>query len=1735
MAMGLCSSILAGAKAGSTRRKSVFTAVRTNPTPHLALALLLLASVLAASAQTPLPSGAAGIPPAVRAARRFLAHRGMVPGSLGRRPASRPGLGPNSSRPRPQGASPARILPQNWEPLGPAAVLTSAYGLVSGRITSLALDPSDATGNTLYAGTTGGGVWVSHNAATSNVANVVFTPLTDRPSAVNLADAASISIGAVTVQPGGTGVVFAGTGDPNDALDSWYGAGLLRSADGGSTWTLILGTSDVIDGISSYDHGFIGEGFAGFAWSTLSPAVVVAAVSQSVDSARVAAGLPGYSYSGLYYSTDSGASWHLSKITDGDGKVVQDSSDAFAGLEGNAATAVVWNPVRKVFLAAVRFHGYYQSPDGVTWTRLDNQPGAGLTAAMCPTNHSETGSPACPIFRAALAVNPLTGDTFAWTVDLNNQDQGLWQDACTLTAGACAQAGISFSTQLGTTALETATLHGTATILNGDYNLALAAVPSDQDTLLLAGANDLWKCSLAAGCSWRNTTNSTTCMSAQVGEYQHALAWNPANPQEILEGNDSGLWRSEDAIGETGAACSPGDSAHWQNLNGSLGSLAEVESMSQVVASSYTLMTGLGANGSAGVRSTTAPTSHWPQILAGEGGPVAVDLANPDRWYVNNGAGVSIHLCSSSSLCKPSDFGELPVVSNADVANDGLTMIEPAPFLVDPADSSQLLVATCRLWRGPASPNSWTSANAVTPMLGKGTSGSYCSGNPLVRSLAAAPLPGGGEVVYAGTFSSAFGGANLAGHVLNAAMDAGGTWSDWNDLTLNPVVNDALQFNPFSLDVSAITIDPHDTTGNTVYASITGISADARLVYRSTDGGAHWTNVTSNLQHAPANSLVVDPVDANTVYIATDAGVSATQQIATCGDPGVNCWFALGAGLPESPVIALSAAPTSASPSVLVAGTYGRGVWQIPLLTAGIQMTTATASPASLTFDAQAQGTTSNPQAVTLTNTSSITLLPTVITAAGDFAETDNCAGSSIDANARCTIQVTFSPTRTGTRTGKLTIQGNISTGNISLDLTGTGVEPAVVNLQPTSIDFGNVEAGTVSPARQITAENAGGVRVDIASVTISGPFVLASNSCGSTSLAPNADCSMTVEFDPSAAGSATGTLTMVDSAGTQTVQLSGAGTAPPTDALSPASLAFGATIIAVTSPAQAVTLTNSGGNPLTSIAVSVTAPFQQSNNCTTQLAAGAACSISVTYLPTAAGAQTGTLTVADILKTQTVPLSGTGLLPPAFSASPTSLDFGVQQVNVASAPLTLTLTNSGGASLANVGFQITGPSAATFANGASTCGAKLDSGASCTLQVIFTPAASGTAQATLTVTSSTSQVKPLKVPLSGTGQSAAGLTATPTQLTFAAIGVGQTSPAQTVTIANSGQTSAAGLTLAASGPFSLTQNTCGSTLASGASCTAGVVFTPAQTGNLSGALTVSSSSVSPPATVALSGIGGLAGALAMQPSQINFPTTGVGTVSSAVAVTLSNTSTSVALDQFVLAASAGFRITSTTCGSSLPANSSCTANVAFAPTSAGAATGTLAIASAELAANATVALSGTGFDFTPATSGSASQTVSSGQTASYTLTLSPVDGAAGTFTFQCNSLPKYAACVFSPSILSVLANSTGTESVDITTSQTSAALQPPGNGQMSLTITLACGLLLLPLALRRRRAALVLVLLLAVAVAGVTGCSASGGGGGATPPPPTTHTTAPGTYSIPVVISSGGVQHTFQLTLVVD
>ena len=124
-------------------------------------------------------------------------------------------------------------------------------------------------------------------------------------------------------------------------------------------------------------------------------------------------------------------------------------------LGGRAATAVVWNPVRQRFYAAIRYHGYYESADGATWTRLAHQPGLGLTTTACPTAPGTIGSAACPIFRGALAVQATTGDTFALTVDSSNRRSGSVAGClCVVRCELYAMRAVTFGKQLPSSPME---------------------------------------------------------------------------------------------------------------------------------------------------------------------------------------------------------------------------------------------------------------------------------------------------------------------------------------------------------------------------------------------------------------------------------------------------------------------------------------------------------------------------------------------------------------------------------------------------------------------------------------------------------------------------------------------------------------------------------------------------------------------------------------------------------------------------------------------------------------------------------------------------------------------------------------------------------------------------------------------------------------------------------------------------------------------------------------------------------------------------------------------------------------------------------------------------------------------------------------------------------------------------------------------------------------------------------
>ncbi|MBB5318569.1 choice-of-anchor D domain-containing protein [Tunturibacter empetritectus] len=1252
-----------------------------------------------------------------------------------------------------------------WQAVGPNQVASIAYGNVTGRVTAIAIDPADPTGNTVYLGTTGGGVWKSINAAGPS-ASVTFVPLTDTLPvfSANAGTAAipSLSIGAISVQ---SGVILAGTGDPNDASDSFYGSGLLRSADNGVTWTLIQDSQDGVAG----NHLFSGLGFAGFAWSTATPGTVVAAVSQAAEGVLVNAPDATNSVMGLYYSTDAGVTWQMSTIMDGS-QPVQSPQSPSQLLGGRAATAVVWNPVRQRFYGAIRYHGYYESADGVTWTRLANQPGQGLTAMNCPPDSTSLGSTSCPIFRGALAVQPNTGDTFALTVDQNNLDQGLWQDVCGLSGGNCGNGTITFGKQLPSAAFEIG--NGSTVVPQADYNLALAAAlsgpsGSTQDTILYVGTTDLFRCSVSAGCVLRNTTNALNgCAApAQVAPAQHAIATLATASQPLIYlGNDGGLWRSTDGVNEQSTPCSTDDATHFQNLNGGLGSLAEVISFAQHPSDAGTVLVGLGANGTAATASLGA--SSWPQLSTGEGGTVGIDQTNPSLWYVSTAAGVSIRQCSKGAACSSADFVGTPTIGPAQVDEDDSVI--DAPWLLDPALPSNILIGTCRVWRGPASGgSSWPSSNAISSLLA-GPQGTSCvSTNPALRSLAAGGLinnastvrDSGSPVLYAGMAGKLDGGGSVGGHLysITTAGTASST-TTWTDLATSPVTNgQGTSFNSGGFDLSAVAADPHDATGKTVYATVMGFAGNginAAHLYRSIDAGAHWSNISSNLPDAPANSVVVDPNDANTLYVAMDTGVYVTTEVTTCTT--ANCWSIYGTGLPNAPVVELAAAPAMPTgdgrTGELRAGTYGRGLWQIPLVTAAIAaQPIISLNPTSVIFNGQSIGTASATQTITVTNTGLAPLTVSLVAVTGDFNETDNCTAAPIAINVTCTIQVSFLPTATGGRSGILTIYGNVAGGQATATLTGTGLAAAAIVLDPIVLTFPSTTLNATSPVQNITISNTSNSAVGLQGEIVNGgDFRITVNTCG-PSLGPGVGCTVGIAFTPSASGTRTGTLTVTDDVGTQTASLSGIGTSPATDALSPLTLTFGAQQVDTASVPQQITLSNTGDLPLTLIAAQITSgDFTVVNACGNSLNPHSTCSVNIAFAPKNVGPLTGSLSVSDQYRTQTVALNGIGIAPPGVSLAPFStVVFPPTGVGLQSASQAITLTNNVGTPLSIQGISLTGDF--VILPNSSTCGANVAPDAACVLQIAFAPTVGGPRTGSLTVTDSAGN-SPQTLSLTGPG-----------------------------------------------------------------------------------------------------------------------------------------------------------------------------------------------------------------------------------------------------------------------------------------------------------------------------------------------------------------------------------------------
>lgn len=319
-----------------------------------------------------------------------------------------------------------------------------------------------------------------------------------------------------------------------------------------------------------------------------------------------------------------------------------------------------------------------------------------------------------------------------------------------------------------------------------------------------------------------------------------------------------------------------------------------------------------------------------------------------------------------------------------------------------------------------------------------------------------------------------------------------------------------------------------------------------------------------------------------------------------------------------------------------------------------------TLSATTLNFNTPQLVGTSSTQSVTLNNNGTATLSISIAVGGvnpGDFSQSNTC-GQTVPAGASCTISVTFTPTAAGTRTAQINITESADTNPLVITLTGTGIQPQV-SFSPTSLNFPVQTVGTASAPQTVTLANSGSSQLTISGVAISSSDYSQTSTCvasgGSGSLQPGQQCTISVQFTPTATGSRTANLVISNNAGDVTIPLTGTGIAGvPAVSASPTSLAFGA-IVVDGSAIRLVTLTSTGNVALVITNMAITGVNADSYSLISNTCGGGTlqptqqCNISVQFNPATVGALNAQLQISHNAPGSplTIPLAGSGKKPP--------------------------------------------------------------------------------------------------------------------------------------------------------------------------------------------------------------------------------------------------------------------------------------------------------------------------------------------------------------------------------------------------------------------------------------------------------------------------------------------------------
>ena len=669
--------------------------------------------------------------------------------------------------------------------------------------------------------------------------------------------------------------------DPNTIYIAAAGGGVWKTSDGGGTWTALTddqptdfmgaiavapsnpnvvyaGTGEANLGPSKlqfhrdniyYGLGVLASTDAGATWTLLGTDVfyrrtiskiVVDPTDPNTVYAAVGAvatnGLPGNT--GVWKSTDGGASW----------------VDTTASISTSAAFSdVAIDPANPQVLYAAAgepggdaANGVYESTDGgATW----------LVAGNLPTGASDGH-----LGRITLALAPSDPQTlYASIVASGLVDPSIYPTGKLYKMMKTTDGGATWTQLTSTPEYFGSYIDGEPDFF-GDYDTTLAVDPSNPSVVYAGGGEGGFIRSTNGGASW------SSAGSAPHVDH-HGIGFDASG--RLLVGTDGGIWRQ----------VSPG-STSWSDLNGNL-AITQFQGIALHPTDPNIIYGGTQDNGT--IKYTGNPDLRWTNSDGGDGGFIRADPNNPATVYHTNCYDANTPSLQHSFFRRSSNSG-----GSWTSHVTGFNLNQPGnffpPFVMDPVDSSRLILGTSQVYETTNQANNWSPLGGfVFP--------------DVIDAVAATS-----------DVNTAY--ASSAGRIF-VTFDHGATWSETDPVPPQP-----------GLRYEGIAVDPTNPLLAYVVAANFGDVTGGGHVWMTADGGGSWADISGNLPDVPAWTVVVQPGGSpSALYVGTDNGAYASF------DQGTT-WAPAGDGLPHAQVHELV---LNNNLGLLAAATHGRGVWELSL------------------------------------------------------------------------------------------------------------------------------------------------------------------------------------------------------------------------------------------------------------------------------------------------------------------------------------------------------------------------------------------------------------------------------------------------------------------------------------------------------------------------------------------------------------------------------------------------------------------------------------------------------------------------------------------------------------------------------------------------------------------------------------------------------------------------------------